>query len=306
MTTIRIATRQSQLALWQAEWVATMLRQHHDVDIELVKITTKGDAILDQSLSKIGGKGLFVKELEKALLEGAADIAVHSLKDMPAELPEDLELATYCKREDFRDVLISRVYTNLSNMPLGSRIGTSSVRRTAQLKLFRPDLNIMPLRGNIDSRIAKVLDLESPYDAIILAGAGVHRLDMSHLIKQYLPVNTFLPAPGQGIVAIEIHKDNQVIKNLLQSIACRTTTLCAYAERAFNRTMGGSCSVPIAALAELKNDEQMIIHGQIASVDGQQQITASVEGHTILASDLGERLAEKILAAGGQHIISSL
>lgn len=305
MTTIRIATRKSKLALWQSEWVSGLLRQNFpDIKIELVKLTTTGDQILDKTLSKVGGKGLFVKELERALLENQADLAVHSLKDMPAELPAQLELSVYCPREDSRDALISRAYNNLASMPLGATIGTASVRRTAQLKMYRSDLNIIPLRGNVDSRISKALDLDGPFDAIILASAGLQRLDLSHLIKQYLPISNFLSAPGQGIVAIETRKDDLQLKQMLQTISCQQTTICAYAERAFNRTLGGSCSVPIAALAELKNGHQLVLHGQVISLDGKHQVAATLEGDISQASDLGERLAEQILLAGGKKIIT--
>lgn len=242
MNKIKIATRQSKLALWQTDWVANMLADFFpELQIELVKITTKGDKILDKSLSKIGGKGLFVKELEQSVLTGEADIAVHSLKDMPAEQPPGLELAVYCQRTDARDVLISREYHDLASIPLGACIGTSSVRRMAQLKIYRPDLKIKLLRGNVDTRIEKAFDSTQGYDAIILAAAGVKRLEHEDLIKQYLPIGNFLPAPGQGIVTIECRSHDQRIKEILDNLQCKNTTVCAYAERAFNRVMGGSC-----------------------------------------------------------------
>lgn len=306
-STIRIATRQSNLALWQTNWVASQLQATNPgLNVELVKITTKGDKILDRSLSKIGGKGLFVKELEQALLDDKADIAVHSLKDMPAIQPNGLVLSAYCEREDFRDVLISRDYNSLANMPLGSKIGTSSVRRMAQLKIYRQDFEIIFLRGNVDTRINKALDEDSEYDGIILACAGVKRLGKEELIRQHLPVSHFLPAPGQGIVTIESRQGDQKVHDILQSIKCQQTSLCAQAERAFNRVMGGNCSTPVAAHAELIEDDKLILHGQIATPDGTQQISSSLSGARDHAADIGERLAEEILNLGGSKIIADL
>lgn len=307
MNIIRIATRQSKLAIWQSEWVATQLKKYYkDLEVVLVKITTKGDHILDQSLSKIGGKGLFVTELESALLDNTADIAVHSLKDMPVECSEHLELAVYCQREDFRDVLISKNHKNLASMPLSATIGTSSLRRAAQLKIYREDLVILPLRGNIDTRINKALDEATNFDGIILASAGVHRLDQHDLIRQYLPINNFLPAPGQGIVVIQCRKGDQKIKDMISKLSCKEATIAANAERAFNRVMGGSCQIPIAALAEFKNNDEIILHGQIASPDGRQHLKESIEGAAKLAVDLGERLAEDLLHAGASKIIDNI
>lgn len=304
---LRIATRQSQLALWQTEWVANNLKKKFpDLEIELVKITTKGDKILDKSLSKIGGKGLFVKELEQAMLDNKADIAVHSLKDMPANTPEELELAVYCERADFRDVLLTKHNYDLSTMPLGATIGTSSVRRGAQLKKYRSDLNIVSLRGNVNTRISKAFDEENDFDGIILASAGVHRIGQEELIKQYLSTNAFLPAPGQGIVVIECRRHDNDVKNMIKKLACAKTTVQANAERAFNRVMGGSCQIPIASLAEFKDENEIILHGEVTSPDGVQQVSASIEGESRLASDLGERLAERILRSGGSKIIADI
>ncbi len=307
MNKIKIATRQSNLALWQTNWVASMLTNlYPNLQVELVKITTKGDKILDKSLSKIGGKGLFVKELEQALLTGEADIAVHSLKDMPAQQPQGLELAVFCPRADARDVLISRQYYDLASIPLGACIGTSSVRRMAQLKIYRPDLKIKLLRGNVDTRIAKALDETEGYDAIILAAAGVERLLQGELINQYLPIGNFLPAPGQGIVTIECRSHDQPVKELLSKLACMKATASANAERAFNFVMGGSCQTPIAAYSELINESEMVLYGQIASPDGKQQIKSSLKGLIKHASDLGELLATEILNSGGRTIIDNL
>ncbi len=322
--TIRIATRQSKLALWQANWVAAQLVKSYpqlSLDIQLVKITTKGDKLLDQSLSKIGGKGLFVKELETALLNNEADIAVHSLKDMPAVQPKGLELAVYCKREDPRDVLISKNYKSLAELPLKASVGTSSLRRAAQLKIIRPDLNIVALRGNIDTRLKKALAKDTHLDAIILAGAGIHRLynfnhdhhdphypDLSkNPIREYLPTLNFLPAPGQGIVTIEARSDDNQIKEIIKILNCPETTYCAKAERAFNQMLGGSCELPIAALAKIDlAKSELILSGQLASPDGNKQITASLDGNVAHAVDIGEQLAERILSSGGQSIIAAI
>jgi hydroxymethylbilane synthase len=260
-------------------------------------------------LAQVGGKGLFVKELETALLEDRADIAVHSLKDMPAAQPKGLELAAYCQRADHRDVLITTKYYNLAQMPAGAIIGTSSVRRVAQLKIAYPNLRIVPLRGNVDSRLHKVLaeDTLDAFDGIILASAGIIRLGHKELITEYLPTVQFLPAPGQGIVVIEIKSDNYELKNFVKKLGCEWTTYCAQAERVFNRVLGGSCQTPIAAFAELnKNKTEMILSGQVLSLDGSQQVRSSLSGPVDQAIDLGERLAEQILLSGGQSILKCL
>lgn len=304
---LRIATRQSELALWQTNWVADQLKaKDSDLEVELVKITTKGDKILDKSLAKIGGKGLFVKELEQAILDNRADIAVHSLKDMPAEQPDGLELAVYCKRADFRDVFISKSHYDLASLPLGSRIGTSSVRRMAQLRQYRKDLEIVPLRGNINTRIDKAYDEAENLDGILLASAGVNRLEKQDIIRQYLPINGFLPAPGQGIVVVETRKNDHATKDILNKIKCPDATVCAYTERAFNRIMGGSCQIPIAAYAEIIAEDTILLHGQIASLDGVQLISSTIKGRFKQAVDLGEQLAHEILNSGGKKIIEDL
>lgn len=311
---IKIATRASTLALWQAEWVASELQKiYPDLQIELVKITTKGDKILDKSLAKIGGKGLFVKELEQALLNKTADIAVHSLKDMPALQPNGLELFAYCKRENYQDVLITKNQQTLASLPLGSKIGTSSVRRMAQIKMFRFDLEVLPLRGNINTRISKLFgeyynnDKSSEYveyDAIILAAAGVIRLKKEELISEYLNIGNFLPAPGQGIVTIEVRSEDLEIKNIVKQISCADTTVCARAERAFNMLMGGSCQLPIGALAELDKDKNLLkLQGMVATPDGSNHISASLVGDINKPADLGEKLAMKILDSGGRAIV---
>ncbi|MBP9722066.1 MAG: hydroxymethylbilane synthase [Gammaproteobacteria bacterium] len=325
---LRIATRKSQLALWQANWVAKQLTDiFPDLEIEFLKIVTQGDKILDKSLSDIGGKGLFVKELEHALISNQADLAVHSLKDMPALQPDGLELSVFCARADARDILIARegLATSLANMPHGAVIGTASLRRCAQLKIFRPDLNIVPLRGNIDTRLQKLNqpDLHPAHlDGIILAAAGVQRLynlndnlnDNLNLnmldndpITEYLPIANFLPAPGQGIVTIEVRSEDVFVKDLIKKLNCPLTTFQAKAERAFNNLIGGSCDVPIAAFAEIKaNQSELVLCGQVASPDGSQQITASLSGNVQNAVDIGEQLANQILAAGGRSIIANL
>lgn len=305
---LKIATRESKLAITQTNWVAAQLMQvFPGLRIELVKITTKGDKILDISLSKIGGKGLFVKELEEALLEQRADIAVHSLKDMPALQPDGLELATYCERADYRDVLISKKYKTFADLPSGANVGTASLRRMAQLKILRPDVNVTLLRGNVDTRIQKALADDGQYDAIILASAGVTRLQLEYLISDYLNTTDFLPAPGQGIIAIECRSDDLATKQLIKTIGCIKATSCAKAERAFNAVMGGSCSVPIAALAEIDDATNLLnLRGQVAMPDGSQQVSSSISGDARYAYDLGEKLAHQILNGGGRAIIELL
>lgn len=320
-STIKIATRESKLALWQANWVGELIKRAWpslNLTIELIKIKTQGDKILNTSLSKIGGKGLFVKELETTLLNGEADIAVHSLKDMPGEQPQGLELVAFCSREDVRDALISKQYQSLLELPLGANVGTSSLRRAAQLKIFRPDLNIISLRGNIDTRIKKAFAKETEYHAIVLASAGIHRLYgltassyENKYITEYLPVNHFLPAPGQGIVTVEARSDDTAIKDILNKINCTETSLRAKAERAFNYLLGGSCEIPIAALAEIKhidkdNKLELTLHGQLASPDGSQQVSASLTGNAQDAVDIGEQLANQLLSVGGRGIIANL
>ena len=249
--TITIATRESRLALWQAEHVKALLEQRGH-QVSLLGMTTQGDQILDRSLSKVGGKGLFVKELEVALEEGRADLAVHSLKDVPMELPEGFVLACVMEREDPRDAFVSNGYANLASLPQGAIVGTSSLRRMALLRALRPDLKIEPLRGNLDTRLRKLDD--GLYDGIVLAAAGLKRLGLGERIREVFEPGVMLPAAGQGALGIEVRTDRQEVIDALASLAHPTSWLAVAAERAVSRAMGGSCSMPLAAFATLAAD----------------------------------------------------
>jgi len=249
-----IATRESRLALWQAEHVQALL-QARGLEVRLLGMTTRGDQILDRTLSKVGGKGLFVKELETALEDGRAQLAVHSLKDVPMELPEGFVLAAVLEREDPRDALVSPAYGTLSALPQGACVGTSSLRRVTQLKNLRPDLRIEPLRGNLDTRLRK-LD-EGQYDAIVLAAAGLKRLNLAHRISQYFGVDEMIPCAGQGALGIEIRAGQAPLADHLEALAHRPTWLAAAAERAVSRELGGSCSMPLAAHAVWTADGEL-------------------------------------------------
>jgi hydroxymethylbilane synthase len=244
---LRVVTRESRLALWQANHVQALLQRHFNCATELLGLTTLGDQILDRSLSKVGGKGLFVKELEAALLDGRAHVAVHSLKDVPMDLPEGFSLAAVLEREDPRDALVSPHYASLQELPLGAKVGTSSLRRVVQLHALRPDLCIEPLRGNLDTRLRK-LD-EGQFDAIVLACAGLIRLGLFHRIREALPVGQMLPCAGQGALGLEVMGHQTVLQAQLSELTHRPTWLAVHAERAVSRSLGGSCSVPLAAHA---------------------------------------------------------
>ncbi len=251
MKTIRIVTRTSELAMWQAHFIEqALLSLHPHIKIELIGVKTQGDKILDVSLSKVGGKGLFVKELEDQILNQGADLAVHSLKDVPYQLPSGLILAAFGEREDPRDALISPNYANIAALPTGARVGTSSLRRQAQLLKIRPDLKCELLRGNVPTRIQKCV--EGQYEAIILAAAGVKRLGRAEQIREYLDTAPFLPAVGQGVLAIECHQDNHELIKLLSPLNHQATRLTSLAERSMNETLEGGCQVPIAGFAILK------------------------------------------------------
>jgi len=303
-STLRIATRKSQLALWQAEYVSKMLKHHHpELEIELIKLTTQGDKILDTPLAKVGGKGLFVKELEVGMLEGEADIAVHSMKDVPVDLPSGLHLAVICPREDPRDAFVSNQYETFYNLPQGARVGTSSLRRQCQLKAARPDLEILDLRGNVNTRLAK-LDA-GDYDAIILAAAGLMRLGMEERIRERLSPEISLPAIGQGAVGIECRSDDARINNLIQPLNDRETALRVAAERAMNAGLNGGCQVPIAGFAELSHDA-LLLRGLVGEPDGSNIIRAEIAGPTENAQEMGQVLAEDLLARGAGKILESL
>ena len=301
---IRIATRKSQLALWQAEYVAATLKQHHaDLEIELVKMTTQGDKILDTPLAKVGGKGLFVKELEVGMLEGQADIAVHSMKDVPVELPDGLHLAVICPREDPRDAFVSNEHETFYNLPQGARVGTSSLRRQCQLKAARPDLEILDLRGNVNTRLGK-LD-NGDYDAIILAAAGLIRLGMEDRIREKLSPELSMPAIGQGAVGIECRVDDPRVNELIKPLHDNETALRVTAERAMNARLNGGCQVPIAGFAELSHGALML-KGLVGEPDGSTILRSEIAGPTENAEEMGEVLAEDLLARGADKILESL
>jgi len=301
---VRIATRKSPLALWQAEHVRdALLAAHPGLQIELLKMTTQGDKILDSPLAKIGGKGLFVKELEQGLLEGRADIAVHSMKDVPAEFPAGLHLAVILAREDERDAFVSNTYATLESLPHGARVGTSSLRRQCQLSARRPDLQILTLRGNVNTRLAK-LDA-GEYDAIILASAGLLRLNMANRITQYMEPDISLPAVGQGAIGIECREDDARIHALLAVLNDEPTSIRITAERAMNRRLEGGCQVPIAGHAVL-NGSNLTLRGLVGSPDGREMVRGEVSGPQRDAEVLGIKLADDLLARGAAAILKSV
>lgn len=301
---IKIATRKSPLALWQANYVKNRLIScHPELTVELIPMVTQGDVLLDSPLSKIGGKGLFVKQLELALLNDEADIAVHSLKDIPAQFPDGLELTTICVRDDVRDAFISNKYNNLSELPKNAIVGTSSLRRQCQLKAHYPTLTIKDLRGNIGSRLQKLDNNE--YDAIILAAAGLKRLELDERIKQFIPVDIMLPAVGQGAVGIETRQNDDRIHQLLAPLDDQNTRYCVIAERAMNNHLQGGCQVPIACYSKLEQDT-LTLQGLVGSLNGQQIITKTVIGNKQQATELGIMLAKQLIAQGADKILSQI
>jgi hydroxymethylbilane synthase len=301
---LRIATRKSPLALWQAEHVRSRLQEAHPgLVVELVTMTTQGDKILDVPLAKIGGKGLFVKELEQGMMAGDADIAVHSMKDVPMELPEGFALPVICAREIPLDAFVSNSYANIEELPEGARVGTSSLRRSSQLLHQRPDLEILSLRGNVQTRLAK-LD-NGDFDAIILASAGLVRLELEERIRHPIAPETMLPAVGQGAVGIECRADDAATHSLLAFLNDEDTHTCVAAERAFNHRLEGGCQVPIAAHAILEKD-QIWLRGLVASVDGREQLFTEGRMPRQQAEELGRTLAEELLARGADRILQEL
>jgi hydroxymethylbilane synthase len=301
---LKIATRQSPLALWQANYVKDRLQQlYPDLIVELVPMVTKGDVILDSPLAKIGGKGLFVKELENALLNKEADIAVHSMKDVPMQFPEGLGLAVICKREDPRDAFVSNSYRTFAELPQAAVVGTSSLRRQCQLKALRPDLDIRSLRGNVGTRLSK-LD-NGDYDAIILASAGLIRLGLADRIASFIEVEQSLPAAGQGAVGIECRTDDVQVKQLLAPLADAETTCCVLAERAMNNHLQGGCQVPIGGYAVLQQG-QLYLRALVGNVDGSQIIRAEGKSAVKNADVLGVQIAEQLLAQGADKILQSI
>lgn len=301
---IRIATRKSPLALWQANFIKKQLTDiHKDLTVELIPMVTKGDMILDSPLAKIGGKGLFVKQLEQALLDNTADIAVHSIKDIPAQFPEGLMLATICQRDDVRDALIANQYQSLDDLPQGAIVGTSSLRRQCQLRAKYPHLKIADLRGNVGTRLAKLDNQE--YHAIILAAVGLKRLGLQERIKQYITTDLILPAVGQGAIGIETRSNDKTILKLLAPLDDKNSRICIQAERAMNQALQGGCQVPIACYSQLTND-LLSLNGLVGSIDGSKIIKVSVSGTATQPEALGLQLASALLAKGADKILAEL
>ena len=302
--TLRIATRQSLLALWQAEYVKARLESlHDDLTVELVTMVTRGDKILDTPLAKIGGKGLFVKELEVSMLEGRADIAVHSMKDVPMEFPGGLGLAVICERETPTDAFVSNTYAHLDDLPAGAVVGTSSLRREVQLREKRPDLEIKTLRGNVQTRLGK-LDA-GEYDAIILASAGLIRLKLEERVRYHIPATESLPAGGQGAVGIECRMDDQATLDLLAPLNHDETASRVIAERAMNRRLEGGCQVPIGCYAELSGDE-LWLRGLVGRPDGTLVLREEIRGNKADAEKIGIELADRLLARGADDILKQV
>jgi len=301
---VRIATRKSPLALWQAEHVALALRRAHaGILVEIVGMSTRGDKILDAPLAKIGGKGLFVKELEQGMLEGRADIAVHSMKDVPADFPEGLHLATIMEREDPRDAFVSNRYSSLSDLPTGARVGTSSLRRACQLAERRPDLRIEPLRGNVNTRLGR-LDA-GDYDAVVLAAAGLSRLGFAERIRARLDPEESLPAIGQGAIGIECRTDDERVQELLAPLNHAPTVDRVTAERALNERLMGGCQVPIAGHAILE-DDGLYLRGLVGTPDGKRVLRGERRGPRIKAEELGSGLALDLIEKGAGEILDAL
>ena len=301
---IRIATRKSPLALWQANFVKqNLLLAHKDLTVELIPMVTQGDIILDSPLSKIGGKGLFVKQLEQAILNNEADIAVHSIKDIPAQFPEGLMLAAICQRDEVRDAFVANKYASLNDLPEGAIVGTSSLRRQCQLRSHFPHLIIKDLRGNVGTRLNKLDD--GQYDAIILASVGLKRLSLEHRITQYIDTDLMLPAVGQGAIGIESRTDDKQILDIISVLDDKKSRTCIQAERAMNNALQGGCQVPIAGYCRLNNDELML-QGLVGRVDGSKIIKQQITGCINEAESLGEKLAKQLLNQGADLILTEL
>jgi hydroxymethylbilane synthase len=319
---INIGTRGSKLALWQAEWVKAEIQMiDPGIDVRLIKIKTTGDMILDVPLAQVGGKGLFVKEIEESILRNDVDIAVHSMKDVPTDFPVGLHLSAICEREDPRDAFISQIQSSKSkvqsikDLPQGARIGTSSLRRSSQLLNMRPDLQITQLRGNLDTRLRK-LD-EGQFDAIILAAAGVKRLGLQNRITEILPFEVSLPAIGQGAIGIECRADDEIINKIVGALNHKETSIAVRAERAFLRKLEGGCQVPIAAYARIEHraegreqrapkDSLLVMDGLVGSIDGKRLVKGRIEGRPEDYESLGIRLAEDLLSRGAHEILAEV
>ncbi|MBV2208618.1 MAG: hydroxymethylbilane synthase [Thermomonas sp.] len=303
MESLRIATRKSPLALWQTEHVAQCLRAAHPgLQVELVPLSTRGDEILDRSLAAIGGKGLFLKELEIAMQRGDADCAVHSLKDVPMELEPGFALPAILPRADYADAFVSNQFETLAALPQGARVGTSSLRRQAQLRALRPDLELLDLRGNVNTRLAK-LDA-GDYDAIVLAVAGLSRLGFDGRIRSRLDAPHWLPAPAQGAIAVESRDDDPRVLQLFAALNDTATRTCVEAERAMNRALHGSCHVPVAALAQL-DGQQLHLQGLVGSAQDGHSVRAQAQGPADTAEALGVQVADMLLAQGARALIDA-
>lgn len=301
---LRIATRKSPLALWQAEFVKAQLEHFHpELVVELVTMVTKGDKILDTPLAKVGGKGLFVKELEVAMLEGRADIAVHSMKDVPMDFPQGLGLEVICEREDPRDAFVSNTFENIEQLPAGSIVGTSSLRRQCQLRAARPDLEIRDLRGNVGTRLGKLDNGE--YDAIILAAAGLIRLELNERIASFIEPEQSLPAVGQGAVGIECRDDDTRIQQLLAPLEHKATRARVLAERALNKRLEGGCQVPIGSYCVLEGDE-FWLRALVGSPDGSVMLTEEARGPISEAETVAVTMADKLLDSGAREILQQV
>lgn len=301
--TIRIGTRRSRLALWQAYYVRdALLAVHSDIAIELVEMITEGDKTLDVPLSQKGGKGLFLKELENALLDNKVDIAVHSMKDVTVNLPDGLHIPVICQREDPRDAWVSSKYEDLANLPDDARVGTTSLRRQSILRYHYPHLQVSNLRGNVDTRLGK-LDADE-FDGIILATAGLLRLELNERIRQSLSTDIFIPAVGQGAVGIECRADDKNMSELLAPLNHPPTQICVLAERAANARLEGGCHVPVAAYATLYGDE-IRLNGMVGTVDGARQLHAQASGNSEQSQEIGMQVAEDLLAQGAAEILKA-
>ncbi|MDY6853935.1 MAG: hydroxymethylbilane synthase [Thermodesulfobacteriota bacterium] len=301
---IRIGTRSSKLALWQANWVKEQIEGRYPrIECKLEKIKTKGDRITDVPLAKVGGKGLFVKEIEDALIEAKVDIAVHSMKDVPTALPEGLQITAITKREDYRDALISKNNLHLIDMPSDSKIGTSSLRRQAQLLNIYPDFQMVPLRGNLDTRLKKLIT--SSLDAIVVAGAGVKRLGLQDRITEYISPEIVLPAIGQGALGIESRIDNNRINRITGFLNSPDSEITITAERQFLGRLGGGCQVPIAALGEIHNGV-LSLCGIVSSIDGKILLRDRIQGSPDNPTFLGERLAQRLLYKGAAEVLGEI
>jgi len=302
MKKLVIATRRSRLALWQAEHIAARLRKlHQGLQVELLPLSTRGDELIDRRLDEAGGKGLFVKELENAMADGRAQLAVHSMKDMPAELPPGFELAAITAREDPRDAFVSLKYKTFGEMPGGATVGTSSLRRQSQVVERHPGLEVLLLRGNVETRLAK-LD-RGEYDAIVLATAGLTRLGLEARITAHLGADEMLPAPGQGALGIECRSDEREVIALLMLLADPATSACVRAERAVSRALGGSCTLPLAAYAIRVQGDRLRLRALVASADGKRVVRQELEGAAADPEALGNRVAEDLRRQGAAEIL---